>query len=152
MKFWNELPFLRCFQGVITDEGKSFGCLTSAYNGAAALTSTMTCSARQLHVGSWRPVSSKRGPFTASRPGPVLAWYLVTLITTHLMASSITSKELAPTCWLGRAGRWQGCLSSVWRPKMKTVGLPLFPGSKMSQWRCMVTESCYPKAVLEQSR
>lgn len=122
------LSFLHPLQGVITEEGKSSGCLTSAHSDAAALTSTTRFSAKKLHAGSWRPASSRKGPFTASRPAPALVWYLATLITTPSMASSITFREPAPTCLLGPAGRWKGCLFSVWRPKMRTVGSHLFPG------------------------
>lgn len=146
------LSSLHPLQDVITDEGKFSGCLISVHRDAAASTLTMKCSAKRLHVGSWRPASSRRGPFTASRPAPALVWYLATLITTPSMASSTTSREPAPTCWLAPVGRWQGCPSSAWRPRMRTVGSPQFPGLEMSQWRCTITESCYPKAVLEQSR
>lgn len=146
------LSFLHPLQGVITDEEKSSGYLISAHSDAAALTSTMRFTAKKLHAGNWRHASNKKEPFTASRLVPALAWYLATRITTHSMAYSITSRVPAPTCWLGPAGRWQGCHSSAWRPKMRTVESPLFRGSEMLRWRCMVTESCYQKAVLEQSR
>lgn len=144
MTFWNQvlqlLSFLHPLQDVITDVEKSFGCLTSVHSDAAALTLTTRCSAKRLHAGSWRPASSRKGPFTASRPAPALVWYLATLITTPSMASCITSREPAPTCWLGPAGRLRGCHSSAWKPKMRTVESPLFLGFEMSQWRCTVTE------------
>lgn len=146
------LSFLHPLQGVTTDKGKSSGCLTSVHSDAAALTLTTRCNAKRLRAGSWRPASSRKEPFTASRPAPALVWCLATLITTPSMVSSITSREPAPTCWLGPAGRWRGCLSSAWKPKMRTVESPLFLGLEMLQWRCMVTESCYPKAALERSR
>lgn len=143
-----------CFfpQDVTTDEGKSSGCLTFVHRDAAALTLIMTCSVRRLHVGSWRPVNNKRGPSTASRLAPAPVWFSETLITTPLMDSSITSREPARTCWLGHAGRWLDYRSLVWRPKMRTVEWLLFPGSKMSQWRCMVIEFYYQKEHLGQSR
>lgn len=146
------LSFLYPLQGVITDEGKSSGCLTSVHRDAAASTLIMRCSAKRLHVGSWRHASSRKEPFTASRPAPALVWYLETLITTLSMVSSTTSRGPARICWLGPAGRWQDCPSSAWRPKMRTVGLLQFPGFETSQWKFMTIGSCYPKAVLEQSR
>lgn len=150
MKILNKnlhLFFLNPLQGVITDEGKSSGCLTSAPRDAAASISTTMFSVKRLRVVSWRPASSRKGPFTASPPAPAHAWCLATLITTPSTASSTISRALAPTCLLGLAGRWQGCPTSVWRPRMRTVAWPQFPGSGMSQWMCMVTESYYPKAV-----
>lgn len=143
---------LPSIQGDFTGVEKSFGCLTSVHSVVAALTLTMRCSAKRFHVGSWRPVSSRKAPSTANQPAPALVWSLATLITTPSMASSIISREPAPTCWLGPAGRSRGYPSSVWRPKMRTVVSPLCPGSEMSPWRCTVTESCYPKEVLEQFR
>ena len=155
MTFCNELHLSACphpLQGVTTDEGKTSGCLISACSDAAASTLTTRFSANKLHAGSWRPASSRKGHFTASQPVPAPAWYSATLTTTPSTASSITSRVPAPTCWLDPAGRWQDCPSSVWRQKMRTGEFPLFPGSEMSQWKSMVTVSCYPKAVWEQSR
>lgn len=139
--------FQHPLQGVITDEGKSSGCPSSAPRDAAALILTMMFSVKRRRVVSWRPASSKKGPFTASPPAPAPVWCLETLITTPSTASSTTSRAPAPTCWLGLAGRWRGCPTSVWRPRMRTVASPRFPGSGMSQWTCTVTESCYPKAI-----
>lgn len=118
-------------QGVTTGAEKSFGCLISVHSDAAALTSIMMYSVVRLRVGSWRPASNRKEPFTVSQPAPALVWCLVILITTPSMASSITSRAPAPTCWLGPAGSLQACPSSVWRPKTRTVEVLQFLGFEM---------------------
>lgn len=136
--------FLR-LQGVFTVVEKSSGCLSSAPSDVAASTLKTSCGARRLHVGRWRPVSSRKEPFTASPPEPALVWCSETPITTPLMGSSITSREPAPTSWLAPAGSWRGCPSSAWRLRTRTAGCPPSRGSEMSQWRCTDTEFCCPK-------
>lgn len=146
------LSSLHPLQGVFTDVEKSSGCLSSVHSDAAALTLTMRFSVRRLHVGSWRPVNSRKEPFIASPHEPALVLCLATHITTPSMASSITSREPAPTCWPDPAGRSWGCLSSAWRQKMRTAAWPMSRGLEMSRWRCMVIESCCRKEALEKSR
>lgn len=145
-----QLLFCPRLQDVFTAVVKSSGCLTSVPSDAAALTLKTRCTARRLHVDSWRPVSSRKEPFTASRPEPALVWCSETPTTTPLMGSSITSREPAPIFWLDLAGRSWGCPSSVWRLRMRTAGCPPSRGLEMSRWRCTDTEFCCPKEALDE--